>query len=711
MAFTFPGRAHSRLGSIAESSLNAPGASDQWIRKKINRRSLSADSPFAGISPNPRGKTGSSSKYEKSRSQEAPTEVETREGSTFAQHQRQMREQEFLQNSIEFLKTHHNGDQKTECWKNRNKRKTLRPDMRQTSSCVADLGSSRAGSTVDPVIWEEENGSDAWEPVSIWSELGTEELHHDDLNGPVQDANKVSPTQFYDSTQSRKVLRDHLLSDEGAFEQMLAHGFPSTSKASSTAESGEGAGNFMTLRLTLTPWHARADENSLYGGNTDRTKHPHLRSMVNKLLSRSSGPLPASSPRSMSLTSSPLTHLDSINGRHTPSLPSPINSSIYSRDSLLTKMGPVRERSGSLSSTTGSMDARMHLCKDSIALTRSLAVKGRPVSPRKDQGFRIVDPSAMYSSAMTSKVIEHETLHRCISPPLTPSPIEKQSQHEANSLQQPMPSSNQKSPGASATSTYNRDNYITPRPKKCISSTLPTPPIVPPRRKSSTPSLYFPGERLMPASPKIVASPSLPCTLRESRQQCASPSASGARGIQNMFNISLTPPKESNLSGWMDRSSSPSHCHSSPILRGETCSSVTNSPRQYSYDHNKQQDLQQRLTWQGHHPFHDSHRPNEYSARPDQETSNDCAQEPVRAVAEGVGSSMCCSSSENLLACVPTPPVTPKTPTKWTAPEPNFYSSSTIQQDHLKCHHPHPRRPGMLSPMSEQQPNVGPHHV
>ncbi|KAG0253541.1 hypothetical protein DFQ27_007352 [Actinomortierella ambigua] len=103
-----------------------------------------------------------------------------------------------------------------------------------------------------------------------------------------------SPTQFYDLPEARAKVR-RFLTSLGGFEEVLEYGFPSDVAVEDTTDDSGGLGcRYLTLRLTLTPWHARADETELYGAPETQGKQQQFRTMMTKFFSRasSSGPLP-----------------------------------------------------------------------------------------------------------------------------------------------------------------------------------------------------------------------------------------------------------------------------------------------------------------------------------------------------------------------------------------------------------------------------------
>ncbi|KAF9938839.1 hypothetical protein BGZ67_010314 [Mortierella alpina] len=112
-----------------------------------------------------------------------------------------------------------------------------------------------------------------------------------------------SPTHFYDSPQVREALRLFLASNGCEFEEMIDNGFPSEVLLSSNddeddeydeddeveieeEESVQDHCRYLTLRITLTPWHSRADEADLYGPEGEPEAPQEIRSMMSELFSR-----------------------------------------------------------------------------------------------------------------------------------------------------------------------------------------------------------------------------------------------------------------------------------------------------------------------------------------------------------------------------------------------------------------------------------------
>ncbi|KAG0043838.1 hypothetical protein BGZ83_010982 [Gryganskiella cystojenkinii] len=162
-------------------------------------------------------------------------------------------------------------------------------------------------------------------------------------------AETSSPTQFYDAPKTRGVLHRYLAAmkgnsdsrtdeqqkdDEAAldrallFEEMIEYGFPADvlehqkkgllkpqdyeddyrdDEVDMSDPLDPTNCRYMTLRITLTPWHARAEESQLYGPlETASTSSSRFKTKVNKLFSRSSsssGGASAGLPPSPSTTS------------------------------------------------------------------------------------------------------------------------------------------------------------------------------------------------------------------------------------------------------------------------------------------------------------------------------------------------------------------------------------------------------------------------
>ncbi|KAG0028093.1 hypothetical protein BGZ82_008625 [Podila clonocystis] len=284
-------KTHPRLGSMTDIHALAPSDTEK-ARKRLNRRSLSADSfpPF-------RTETGGTVVGAPREQKIHPLAVGPGDNlngntispvsganhianSTSAANALLESDPEFYHNSVEFLNMHHSRSN-TEDWAKRNKRHT-------------GLSRRQSESSLLNIISEQYESSDN-RSCGVWDRtLG---VGASSVSLPLTLTSLSSPTQYYDCPQTRNVIRFYLANNEYQFDEMLESGFPSRSlrlEEETTEDS-----NFMTLRLTLTPWHARAEESELYGPE-NTAKPPHLRSMVYKLFSRSSSSL-LSSRRSLAL--------------------------------------------------------------------------------------------------------------------------------------------------------------------------------------------------------------------------------------------------------------------------------------------------------------------------------------------------------------------------------------------------------------------------
>jgi hypothetical protein len=67
--------------------------------------------------------------------------------------------------------------------------------------------------------------------------------------------------EYYDTPTTRHRLR--LLSCEATLDDVVQHGFP--------------CNRIMTMRVTLTPWHGRADDKDIYGDNSEKKESLLLR--------------------------------------------------------------------------------------------------------------------------------------------------------------------------------------------------------------------------------------------------------------------------------------------------------------------------------------------------------------------------------------------------------------------------------------------------
>ncbi|KAF9375905.1 hypothetical protein CPC16_000456 [Podila verticillata] len=137
-----------------------------------------------------------------------------------------------------------------------------------------------------------------------------------------------TPTQFYSALKTRKALRTLVTDNEQEFENMLERGFlwsPVSELLDPYSQDDDDDDDdpledqdlmlptvppqyFLTLRITLTPWHARADESEIYGhfGSRQAPIPTITRKMSAYSLTSNVSPSlsPAASTTSLSLDSS-----------------------------------------------------------------------------------------------------------------------------------------------------------------------------------------------------------------------------------------------------------------------------------------------------------------------------------------------------------------------------------------------------------------------
>ncbi|KAF9926584.1 hypothetical protein FBU30_003832 [Linnemannia zychae] len=109
------------------------------------------------------------------------------------------------------------------------------------------------------------------------------------------------PTQYYDSNRTRDVLRTYLTSPGLEFDEMIEYGFPSEAFMNDSKDDYLDFGTedllsqqtevapscrFLTLRITLTPWHARANESTLYGSSATGGRQLQFKAMVNRFFTK-----------------------------------------------------------------------------------------------------------------------------------------------------------------------------------------------------------------------------------------------------------------------------------------------------------------------------------------------------------------------------------------------------------------------------------------
>ncbi|KAF8942355.1 hypothetical protein BGZ47_006559 [Haplosporangium gracile] len=336
------------------------------------------------------------------------------------------------------------------------------------------------------------------------------------------------PTQFYDSTKTRNVLRTYLSSSGLDFDEMIEYGFPSEAfmndnndddglasenspqqqKASSAAELAPSC-RFLTLRITLTPWHARADESTLYGPRTVMGRQLQFKAMVNRFFWRSGNTTttavmaaPLSSPSTLTLVggtgstaspemkpqrsvdalvSSPVTFsaLDTASSTTTSSCPprhaseSRNNSRANSRAS-----SPRRDRSSPPSSHRGGPATPDHCGSSLTPLLPSHIISPNYVSSRATTTTKEAEHSPRVGRRLFSPSPSSSPSHSMIPLPVgTGSTSQPPRKGSLSALSLPLGSQQQQ--------------QQQPSPSPSSSSSSGHAPMVPPRRKGSTPALFF----------------------------------------------------------------------------------------------------------------------------------------------------------------------------------------------------------------------------
>ncbi|KAF9148527.1 hypothetical protein BG015_009733 [Linnemannia schmuckeri] len=342
------------------------------------------------------------------------------------------------------------------------------------------------------------------------------------------------PTQFYDSPKTRNVLRTYLTSSGLEFDEMIEYGFPSEAfmnddnddddpelenssqqqEASLAAELVPSC-RFLTLRITLTPWHARADELTLYGPRTAIGRQLQFKAMVNRFFSRPGNTTttamtvaPPSSPSSLTLvggtgsTASPemkpqrsvdalasstvsLSALDTACGTAitsvstsrdaTSSRPSSRASESRNHSRANSRASsPRRDRSSPPSSHRGSPATTDHCGSNITPLLPSHIISPSYVSSRVPTTTKEVEHSPRVGRRLFSPTPSSSSPHSMIPLPVasgsTSQPPRKGS---LSALSTPLGSQQQQ------------------QQQQVSSSSSGHTPMIPPRRKGSTPALFF----------------------------------------------------------------------------------------------------------------------------------------------------------------------------------------------------------------------------
>ncbi|KAF9298468.1 hypothetical protein BGZ88_006573 [Linnemannia elongata] len=321
------------------------------------------------------------------------------------------------------------------------------------------------------------------------------------------------PTQFYDSIKTRSVLRTYLTSTGFEFDEMIEYGFPSeafmndddgdfdprsedpsSSQQMAAAELAPSC-RFLTLRITLTPWHARADESTLYGPSTTMGRQSGNTGTTPMM----AGPL--SSPSSLTLVGETgTTASPKIKPRTLPTSVSLSALGAAAGSDTATSASAARDGSASRPSSRAA---------DSRNTSRA---NSRASSPRRDRS----SPPSSYRGNPTAT-----TDYPCGSsitpllPSRIPSPNYVASLGTGNTSQPPRKGS------LSALSLPFSQQQQQQQPSPSTPSTGHA-PMIPPRRKGSTPALFFTPP---PSSP----TPSPGSASSASQKDYPSPSSRAAK--------------------------------------------------------------------------------------------------------------------------------------------------------------------------------------
>ncbi|GJJ78798.1 hypothetical protein EMPS_11157 [Entomortierella parvispora] len=408
------------------------------------------------------------------------------------------------------------------------------------------------GSRVRPARRQSESGLDRLEKVG-------------DSDNFVLVAETSSPTQFYDASHTRDVLRKYLSvkSSGDLFDEMIECGFPSDGLESqdnnNDVQGGEDAGpkplasdelpsnkdddadqssrspncRYMTLRITLTPWHARADECQLYGP-ASVSGRLQLKTRVNRFFSRSSN-LSSTSlqsslikyPSSVSLHSAPLP---------TRSISSVLLSAANDRPDVETESTKPENLDKIQTLTSRSM---------SVAELREMAMQSTPTSPTTPTSP--ITPSSAPPSRPSSRAAAMNPKKSTRNSPTPPLSYRIKADHQrdtvnsrilspppltttfARSLRSPSP----------LTIRDQSDNQSQSPPRKGSLSALSLPmynvetgtplsPEVaspPPRRKGSTPAIFFSPA----AAAAAAAATAAPVFIADGEAKLPLPSGTSAR--------------------------------------------------------------------------------------------------------------------------------------------------------------------------------------
>ncbi|KAF9198518.1 hypothetical protein BGZ49_000639 [Haplosporangium sp. Z 27] len=522
-----PMRGRPRSPSAADVSINSsvPALPTASTSKKYSRRSLSVDNlRVANENFVPCKDLDSSIKTTRHQmGQQADVEAHIQHGQQDQSQKVNEPDLEFYRKSVDFLNVHHSRSSTSDDWATRNKRKACVSKRRRSESSLlnrvteASLGDT--GDNSSPVPPENNDDPDPFGPGSCWKDINPSSSADYDLNEEYRsllsnvDIMLVpcvsSPTRYYNCPKSRKVVQTYIASGEREFDEMIMSGFP----ASAIMEDKDGKVKdcrFMTLRLTLTPWHARADESQLYGSG-DPEKSVPLKDMVNKFLSKTSLMMSCSPPRA--LCQVPEGKSTSLKGRRVPATDSfpaqPVAQIVMSSSQRLHPLD-----NSSVISLTPHYEPEVMSVKHTdnqttnVCLPRNLA-KGKTDAFRREKGFQILDPSTPpLTPHVTRNAKSTEVLNKSaglyISPPTTPSPTSlspnQYQPHPYGHSQQQPPRKGSLSAMSMPINTYYSGNTTATEDNVLV------PPTVPPRHKLSSPAIFNEFKESLP-TPDLFSRP------------------------------------------------------------------------------------------------------------------------------------------------------------------------------------------------------------
>lgn len=346
------------------------------------------------------------------------------------------------------------------------------------------------------------------------------------------------PTQFYDSPKTRSVLRTYLTSPGLDFDEMIEYGFPSEAFMSDDGDDDDAPSEdpsssqqkaaaeltpscrFLTLRITLTPWHARADESTLYGPSSTTGRQLQFKAMVNRFFSRPGSTTTTGMMTTPLSSPSTLTLVGETGATASPKV-KPLATSV-SLSALDAAEGSGTTTSASAKDVSTSRPASRAAESRNTSRSNSRASSPRRDRPSPPSSYRSIPAAATdhpCESSITLLLPSHIP-----SPNYVPSHVPtttKEGDHTprlGRRLFSPTPSSSSSHSmiplpvGTSSTSQLPRKGSLTAlsiplgslqqQQQQPTSPTTPSghAPMIPPRRKGSTPALFFTAPPTSPTS-------------------------------------------------------------------------------------------------------------------------------------------------------------------------------------------------------------------